>query len=278
MEKKQLIVSGLSQMPALIKKLWGPPPIPRAEDPAVYWKLGLAMAQAVLPADPIEWMYLKDVVDYTWEIRRLRKYKVELIAIQERSLLSQAREVVQPKEMRQLEEHFAMGFGESEAFFEKLESFESINRLLDVAESRRTATLNDIASYRKNFARHLRKASDDIIEGQFTEHDPGRGVTAGGALDSKATNGLHPSEATGGVPATTATDGLAAGDVLVSETLSDVVSLAARNENAIRTDDPGPGAAAGGVAATSATGHSGSDVGGDKVRKAPNEPMRREVA
>ena len=97
MAKQQLIVSGASQMPALIKKLWGPPPIPRTEDPAVYWKLGLAMAEAVQPADPIEWMYLKDVVDYTWEIRRLRKYKVELIAIQEKSSLARPGRYSSPK-------------------------------------------------------------------------------------------------------------------------------------------------------------------------------------
>jgi hypothetical protein len=87
-------------MPALIKKLWGPPPLLRSEDPAVYWKLGLAMAEAVQAADMIEWMYLKDVVDYTWEIRRLRKYQIELIAIQENKFLRQAREVFPPKEMR----------------------------------------------------------------------------------------------------------------------------------------------------------------------------------
>jgi hypothetical protein len=87
-------------MPALIKKLWGPPPLLRSEDPAVYWKLGLAMAEAVQAADMIEWMYLKDVVDYTWEIRRLRKYQIELIAIQENKFLRQARELFPPKEMR----------------------------------------------------------------------------------------------------------------------------------------------------------------------------------
>jgi hypothetical protein len=93
MAKKQLIVSGSSQIPALIKKLWGPPPIPRTEDWAAYWKLGLAMARAVQPADPIEWMYLKDVVDYTWEIRRLRKYQVQLIVLQERKFLEEARKL-----------------------------------------------------------------------------------------------------------------------------------------------------------------------------------------
>jgi hypothetical protein len=146
MAKKQLIVSGLSQMPALIKKLWGPPPLLRSEDPAVYWKLGLAMAEAVQAADLIEWMYLKDVVDYTWEIRRLRKFQVRLVAIQEINSLREARKVFPPNEMRQWEEHFAMGHGETEAFLADLESFERINRLLDVAESRRTAALNEIAA------------------------------------------------------------------------------------------------------------------------------------
>jgi hypothetical protein len=58
----------------------------------------------VQPADPIEWMYLKDIVDYTWEIRRLRKYQVQLVV---GKFLRQAREVFQPKEMRQWEERIA---------------------------------------------------------------------------------------------------------------------------------------------------------------------------
>jgi hypothetical protein len=91
-------------------------------------------------------------LDYTWEIRRLRKFQVQLVVIQENKLLRQAGEVFPPKKMRQWEEHFAMGHGETEAFLKDLESFESINRLLDVAESRRTAVLNEIADYRKYFA------------------------------------------------------------------------------------------------------------------------------
>jgi hypothetical protein len=74
-------------------------------------------------------------LDYTWEIRRLRKFQVRLVVIQENKLLRQAGEVFPPTEMRQWEEHFAMGHGETEAFLKDLESFESINRLLDMAES-----------------------------------------------------------------------------------------------------------------------------------------------
>jgi hypothetical protein len=165
--KKQLIVSALSQMPAAVKKLWGSPPILRTEDPAVYWKVGLAMAEAVQPADSI------DVVDYTWEIRRLRKFQVQFVDIQEGTFLSEARKLMPPKEMQRWNELIATGQCETEMFLKDLESFESINRFLGVAESRRTAALNEIASYRKTFAPRLRKASDDIIEGEFTEHDPG---------------------------------------------------------------------------------------------------------
>jgi hypothetical protein len=275
MAKKQLIVSALSQMPAPVKKLWGPPPILRSEDPAVYWKLGLAMAEAVQPADSIEWMYLKDVVDYTWEIRRLRKYQVQLIVLQEETFLSEARKVLPPKEMQRWNELIATGQCETEMFLKGLESFESINRLLDVAESRRTAALNEIASYRKIFTPGLRKASDDFIEGEFTEHAPGPGA-AGGAPASKAANGRDPSGANGSVPATKAADGRSAGDGLVAEDSADAGSLAAGSEDAKKADnDSRPGAAAGGAAVAGTVGNPGSGAGGDRVRK---HPMIRRAA
>ena len=50
-------------MPAAIKKLWGPPPVLPSESQEDYWKLAVAMAQAVEPANGIEWIYLKDIVD-----------------------------------------------------------------------------------------------------------------------------------------------------------------------------------------------------------------------
>jgi hypothetical protein len=256
MAKKQLIVSGLSQMPALIRKLWGPPPIHRSEDPAVYWKLGLAMAEALQPADPIEWMYLKDVVDYTWEIRRLRKYQVQLIAIQERTFLSEARKLIPPKEMKRWKELVETGQYETEMFLKDLESFENINRLLDVAESRRTAALNEIASYRKTFAPRLRKASDDIIEGEFIEHDPVRGAPRG-------------------VPAAKAAGGRGASDGWVAEGLGNAApKVAGREDSIMAGNDPDPAAPAGGAAVTGP----GSGAGRDGFREAAADPTRREVA
>src|SRR5580698_6967171 len=83
MTKKQLIVRGATQMPAAIKKLWGPPPVHPSESQEDYWKLAVAMAQAVEPANAIEWIYLKDVADYTWNIRELRKHQARVIPVEE---------------------------------------------------------------------------------------------------------------------------------------------------------------------------------------------------
>jgi hypothetical protein len=173
--------------------------------------------------------------------------------------------------MRQWEQHFAMGHGETEAFLKDLESFESINRLLDVAEGRRTAALNEIASYRKTFSPCLRKALDDIIEGEFIEHDAGLGA-AGGALASKAANGPDP----GGVPVAKAADGRRAGDGLVAEGPGDAGSKVAGSEDAILAENhTHPAAPAGGALVTGGTG---SGAGRDRVRETANDPTRREVA
>jgi hypothetical protein len=167
MTKKQLIVRGATQMPAAIKKLWGPPPVHPSESQEDYWKLAVAMAQAVEPANAIEWIYLKDVADYTWNIRELRKHQARVIPVEEEKYHHS-----HPSNRASNEPYFATALGKAELFLEGLETFESINKLLEVAESRRTAMLNEIESYRKILASRLRKASDDIIEGDFSEDAP----------------------------------------------------------------------------------------------------------
>jgi hypothetical protein len=171
MAKKQLIIRGATQMPAAIKKLWGPPPVHQSESQEDYWRLAVAMAQAVEPANAIEWIYLKDVTDYTWNIRELRKYQAQIIRVAE-----QKYHEIHPNSQAVNARYYATDLGEAELFLDRLETFESINKLLEVAEGRRTAMLNEIESYRKILASRLRKASNDIIEGDFSEHAPVRGA------------------------------------------------------------------------------------------------------
>ena len=50
-----------------VQALFGPPPLIPGEDARAYETLLLAVAQAVEPKDVIEWLYVKDVADFTWE-------------------------------------------------------------------------------------------------------------------------------------------------------------------------------------------------------------------
>ena len=135
----------MSQIPAAIKTLWGLPPIRRSDDPDDYWKLACAMARDFEPASIIGWIYLKDIVDCTFEIRWLRKCKASLIAPQRTDRYD---------------------------FIESLPPLEAIDRLLERIEARRTGFIREIERYQGSFASRLQKASEKIIEGEYTTDNP----------------------------------------------------------------------------------------------------------
>jgi hypothetical protein len=175
MAKKQLIVSGASQMPAAVRKLWGPPPILPNADPEVYWKLAAAMLRDVQPGNVVELMYLKDIVDDTWEIRELRTHKAQLTNVE------------QIKSRLVSDEGFVSDMGQSLLFLNRLDRVETLNKLLESALARRAASLREIENVRDLLASRLRKASDDaILDGEFTEHDPGPSAAADGAAVAQA--------------------------------------------------------------------------------------------
>ncbi len=192
MSKKQLVIKVMSQMPAVIRKLWGPPPILPSEDPEVYWKFAFAIAHSVDPGDAIVWILLKDLVDHSWDIRELRKHKAQIIRIEVRKLLAEEK----PEEREEFEKYLTTPAGEAEVFLESLSCFEDINKLIEAAERRRLAALQEIEKYRSVLASRLRKASDDaIIEGEFTEAAPASGERA-----AKADNDSAPKENAGAKP------------------------------------------------------------------------------
>ena len=48
-------------------------------DPA---RIGSAQVDLVEPSDTIEWWWVKDMTDHTWEIRRLRRFKILFVELQ----------------------------------------------------------------------------------------------------------------------------------------------------------------------------------------------------
>jgi hypothetical protein len=179
MTKQAVALKEITQIPADIEEMWGAPPLLSSEDPEIYRKYLLRVARAVRPADIIEWLWLKDIVDYSWEVRRLRRIKCQLI---ERRHDQLRREVIA--------EHVRAGdpvpnkiaIGESTTvrfFVEELDNYERIDALLAAAEGRSIGLLREIERRRDGLAARLRKASEDIIDGDFT--DPPPDVEAGDA-------------------------------------------------------------------------------------------------
>ena len=73
--------------PALARIL-GPPPVLASEDAEAYEALQDRVRAAMAPADVIEELWVRDVVDLTWEALRLRRLKAKLMAAAKPQALS----------------------------------------------------------------------------------------------------------------------------------------------------------------------------------------------
>lgn len=73
--------------------LFGPPPLLEGEDPAAYDQLHTRITESVKPKDVLEEMWVRDVVDLTWHILRLRRLKAAFLSsVQYQGL----REILEP--------------------------------------------------------------------------------------------------------------------------------------------------------------------------------------
>jgi hypothetical protein len=185
-------------IPSHIEALLGAPLLLRREDPKVYNDLLGHFARCVEPKDIIEWFWVKDITDHTWEIRRLRRFKiifVEEVRIKDdwkmfssdspKNADGGERKPIIPTDKRATE---FSNFLQEDAYFdgktcglgelcsaiqlsEVMQRYEALDRLIASAERRRDRTLREIAFRREYLAQRLRKASDEII-GQFQEVVP----------------------------------------------------------------------------------------------------------
>lgn len=122
-----------------LETIFGPPPILPGEDTSAYEALLRRVSADVKPTDIIEKIWVRDIVDHTWEIFRWRRIVVSL--------------ATEPPPTSLIKE---------------LHRIERIDRLLTVAENRRNAVLREIERRRSTFARSLR---DEIHKVQDVEFD-----------------------------------------------------------------------------------------------------------
>jgi hypothetical protein len=192
-----------------LKELFGPPPVLSSEDSNAYDAVMVRFVESIKPKDFIEQMFIKDLTDLTWEIKRYSRHKALLIKRQCDALFEDVEqdedaEQDQQTEKEQTEQDEQTQQADSPTQYERkleleeafdsavpdvdeivtstpeellqaaaLESginyYERLDRLIGVAMARRKDVLEQIDLYRVGLGERLRRVSDEIIDAEFSE-------------------------------------------------------------------------------------------------------------
>jgi hypothetical protein len=178
-----------------------PAPLLPGEKPADYADVAVGIVKAAQPKDAIEEFLVRDAVDLTWEILRLRRVKAGILRTSVRWGVERALTRVGHKnpEKDKLAASWAAGDdaartkvdfilndagltiheATAETLEDRLDSFERLDKLLASAEARRNNALREIDRHRDARDGGLRRSIEEIEDAEFRDVETGE--TAAGA-------------------------------------------------------------------------------------------------
>jgi hypothetical protein len=182
-----------------------PAPLLPGEEEADYAEVAVRLVSAAKPRDAIEEFLIRDAIDLTWEILRLRRAKVGILKASmntgvERVLIALNHTPIQRFDNRQeLSRRWMAGDKgarkEVEAVLRnallsvndvtaktleaKLDSFERLDRMLASAEARRNIALREIDRHRSTFGAAVRQAIDEAEDVEFRHVEAGEVIAEG---------------------------------------------------------------------------------------------------
>ena len=149
-------------IPAHIVELLGPAPLLKGEDPKQYQALFSELARSVKPADVTEWLWVRDIVDLTWDTIRYRRLKAKWI--DENELEAPDLSTSKGGYISAGKQHYITDITPFEATTAAFASLNLIEQMQASAELRRNNALREVESRRSRLGQALRQASDQIIE------------------------------------------------------------------------------------------------------------------
>ena len=173
--------------------LLGPRPLIDGEDGTNYDVILERISADVAPADFVEEIWVRNVVDLVWDSVRLRRLKSQLLqAAAHEGLERLLASVIDWMRAGQLSRKWALGDEEAMGEVERLlgragltfdavmaqtlaariDDVERIDRMVIIAEARRDAVLREIRSRRLAFGQALRRAGE-AIDAEFEDVAPG---------------------------------------------------------------------------------------------------------
>jgi hypothetical protein len=166
--------------------LAGAPPLIEGESPAGYDELLARICETLQPSDVLEHIWMRDIVDLTWEAFRLRRLKANLMsAAAHEGMAEVLRPLVDSPEqlarswarrseraVRNVEAALAQAGSGMDAvaartFSARIGDFERIERMLTAAEARRNAALRELDRHRASFALRLRRTVQAAEEAEL---------------------------------------------------------------------------------------------------------------
>jgi hypothetical protein len=147
---------------------FGPPSLIEGEDATAYDELLARISTAVKPTNIIEDIWVREVVDFTWEALRMRRLKTALLTASAHIGLEGVLKPLLDDGITELVEPWARGEPDAiqqvkgilnsanltidaviaQTMCELIEKLERIERMLAMIEARRNATLREIDRYR----------------------------------------------------------------------------------------------------------------------------------
>jgi hypothetical protein len=168
--------------------LFGPPPLIEGEDSAAYDDLLVRISAAVKPADILEDIWVRDVVDFTWEILSLRRLKANLMTATAYKGVSAILEPIigfddadtlatnwaarNPSAIKRVNKildsaGLTMDAVIAQTLSENLDFVERIERMITVKESCRNAVLREIDRHQATLAHTLRGTVHQLEHGEI---------------------------------------------------------------------------------------------------------------
>ena len=165
-------------------------PLIAGEDAAAYDDLSARMSRMLTPSDILEQIWVRDVVDLTWETLRLRRLKAQfLTATAHEGLAMVLGPLLGAKTSDQVAPRWAArdaqalvqvdavlaaaGLGMDAAmartFALKIDTVERIERMAAGAHYRRSDVLREIERHRASFATTLRRAVAEVEDAALTD-------------------------------------------------------------------------------------------------------------
>jgi hypothetical protein len=183
----------------LEEELLGPPPLMPGEDQTEYKSLAERVSATVRPRDTLEMIWVRDVIDLTWEVRRFRRLKANLVAaVSHLGVKEFLTARLGGDQTSKMSERWALGYPDAKEMVaamlenarldkhaltaltidKKLESVERLSLLIASAEARRNNAIREIDRHRAALGAAVRAAVEEVEEGEFTDVETGQAAGA----------------------------------------------------------------------------------------------------